>query len=189
MNELSPSLLTGKVTQDEECGDADLITHDLNTDLGDELHLKTFDGVFQLSQKRKNRRTTKILLNIQKCLALKEYVEDIERDLKRVKDGEIIEQMYHLGGNVFASIASPYWGVNIRKWERPCKDYDLRPSLFFGVFIKYQHWDEFAAIAMSIGDYIPEINKTERCVLQHDGQLSAIACIECNPERDNIHLL
>ena len=165
------------------------ITRGLNTDLSAEINVRVFGSVFQLTHKRPNRRMTSIRLNIQKCLALREYLDDIEEDLRKIRYDNAMDIKYHLGGHVFTSISAPYWGVNIRKWERYGKDNQLRPSFFKGVFIKHQQFNDFAVIVKSLGDFLPILNDTERCMFTHDGQQSAIECFECNPDGDTANFV
>ena len=124
---------------------------------------------------------------------LRDNVKKLSEALADVKGGKDIDVMIHLGGNMHASVQSPYHGVNIRQWFRyqnmnQVKG-ELKPGR--GIFLKSDEWTEFCKVDSCLDDLVPELSETIYCIDQSDhmNQLGGIACMECNPDQDYFEYL
>ena len=116
-------------------------------------------------------------------LVLRDIMEDVTTTLTQVKQGQVADMNFHLGYHIYVNVKSPYVGVSIRQWYRPGGNptKDLLPG--YGIFLKWDEWDTVVKTDITMNDFIPMLSETERCLDTHHGQLSYIACIECNPDK------
>ena len=119
---------------------------------------------------------------------LRDNVGKLSEALADVKGGKDVNVMIHLGGNMHASIQSPYQGINIRQWFRYQNmnqdKGELKPGR--GIFLKSGEWTEFCKVNSCLDELVPELSETIYCMDQtdHMNQLGGIACMECNPDQD-----
>lgn len=121
-----------------------------------------------------------VVLPLKRYLVLRRCMPDITNALKKVMDGGHIDMRIHLGGNVYAGVAAPYVGVNVRKWYR--KDDELRPGL--GLILHPHQWNKLCDVDASLNASVPTLENTVECInqLDHQNQLGMLQCSECCPD-------
>ena len=115
-----------------------------------------------------------ISLNINKFVNLTQSIETITSKMLEAYGGEQIDYDLHVGGGVFASVKSPFFGVSIRpKYYKYDK---LLPSQFKGIHLKKQQWSELVKIIPTIKDKYADLSQAEPChsPISHE-------CEECWP--------
>ena len=119
---------------------------------------------------------------------LRDNVGKLSEALADVKGGKDVNVMIHLGGNIHASVQSPYQGINIRQWFRYQNMNqvmgEFKPG--WGIFLKSGEWTEFCKVNSCLDELVPELSETIYYMDQSDhmNQLGGIACMECNPDQD-----
>ena len=132
-------------------------------------------------RKKVNKTPSVVNLDIQQCLRLIEFADFITNDIEQMGLREVQEK-YHLGRHYYATINSPYRGVNVRKWVRAHNSTELKPTRLCGVFLNLKKWEECSNILKCLDDFIPSLRSTKKCSDLHDNQMSWIECVHCNPD-------
>ena len=117
-------------------------------------------------------------------LLLRDNIEAVTQAQSKVMNGDTdIHLSVTLGAHIYISVKSPFQGVSIRQWFRPLRkpDNELLPG--YGVFLRTSEWNILVNCDDAVDDFLPQLQETERCMYTHHGQLSFIACLECNPDR------
>jgi hypothetical protein len=108
-------------------------------------------------------------------------MEDLTQSLDSVCLGEEVSEKIHLGSNVYASVQSPYRGVNLRQWFKDSKNVK-RPGN--GIILSPPIWQNLLNEDAKVDSRLPELKHTERCYEQSDHQngMGWMLCSECNPD-------
>ena len=103
----------------------------------------------------------------------------MDRALREIQDGIDVDMNLHMGGNVHATLTSPYECVNVHYWFM--KDEKLRPGR--GVSLRVPEWKELCLADKQLDDNVPELATTVECMQQEDHQnlMGMLACQECHP--------
>jgi hypothetical protein len=106
----------------------------------------------------------------------------VDQALTDVKKLKPVNFETHLGGNIYVSVASPYWLVDIRQRFRDSEG-KLRPTTR-GIKLKIQEWEVVKNTYPEVQEAVPETEVLVPCALQddHQNQLGALSCPECNPD-------
>jgi hypothetical protein len=110
------------------------------------------------------------------------FVSDrVDASIEDVKNQKPVDFEYHLGGNVYVSVVSPYWLVDIRQRFQDSEG-KLRPTAR-GIKLKFREWQNLKESYPEIQEAVPETETLVPCALQddHQYQLGAVSCSECNP--------
>jgi len=113
-------------------------------------------------------------------VSFRDSMERIDEALRDVKNKKIVSFKAHFGGNVYATVQTPYACVNIRQWY--LENDVLKPGR--GTSLRSAEWNELLRIDRELLDTVePEIKTTLRCYeqLDHQNQEGAMDCCECNP--------
>jgi len=121
----------------------------------------------------------RISLSLLQYAELRSSLPGIERSLEQMRNGGDIKEKHHLGRHVYLQIESPYRGLNLRQWFRNVKG-DLCPGK--GIFFKLSEWVEVVDVDQVMDRFVPELKDMEPCSENHNGQLSWIACSNCNAD-------
>lgn len=166
----------------------------MDVHLGDDKRMKatSWDNEPRIDIRQWRGKPSKngVSLPLMRYIVLRDIMEDITDKVKNIRDGdEGVFHKYHLGGNVYASVTSPYVGVSIRKWfmaggDGDDKSKELLPGR--GIFLKHREWMTLCDADDLITEFIPRIKDTVRCGdrMDHMNQLGWINCVECNPNRE-----
>jgi len=94
----------------------------------------------------------------------------------------------HLGGNVFVSLTSGIWCVDIRQFFMPKGEEEVRPTRE-GIALRFGEYQKLCEIMPMLPDLIPALNSVQLCRLQddHQNQEGAMQCVECNPNTWNMY--
>lgn len=105
-------------------------------------------------------------------------IEDIEKEVESMKNKEDVDYRLHLGGNIFVSIKTPYWCVNLRKFR------DGTIPTHEGLSLKFGQWQHMIGRLDEIHFQLPiDIETVIPCQLSedHQNQVGMLRCPECNP--------
>ena len=90
----------------------------------------------------------------------------------------------HIGGGQYASVNTAYPCIDIRQFWLPEDAQEPMPTRK-GIILKRSEWQELLSAIPKIAAAVPELAIVQRCVERddHQNQLGALRCQECNPFR------
>ena len=123
-----------------------------------------------------------VRLPLPRWATLKGIVDVVNEKIALVKDE--VETFYqcHIGGNVYVTVKSPYWVVDIRHYWMPSNGKKVLPGAK-GVSLKLDEWGKLTACFKDLEEVLPEARDVVPCYAQddHQNQLGYLFCGECNP--------
>ena len=127
---------------------------------------------------------TGISLTLNRWTGLCHAVDMVDEHLTRVKKGEHVEFEFHIGGNVYVSINSPFWIVSIRQFFCPMNGANMRRPTPKGIRLKLGGWNTLKETIASVQREVPELENFVPCFARndHSNQMGFLTCPECNPE-------
>ena len=103
--------------------------------------------------------------------------------IKKVKEkGREVNFELHIGGNVYITVTSPYWLVDIRQ-RFVDSEGNLRPTRR-GIKLRFAEWKALTETFEEVKDAAPEVGVITPCYLgvDHQNQLGYLSCPECSPK-------
>jgi len=157
---------------------------DCKHELGNECYVKKINDNFIVIRKYENEKPCKKEVEFPLCQwkELELSLDRIVEAITGVRQGKDTDYKEHLGGNVYVSVSKQYPFVNIRHFWKPKDSDDVQPTRK-GVVLKFEQFDNLKSAVQILPDFIPELRHCEPCWMgsDHQNQLGAIYCSECNP--------
>jgi len=109
-------------------------------------------------------------------------MDDIESGLKSLRAGDTIAYRQSIGGGYYVSITTNFYCIDIRRFFLPYGETDVKPTRQ-GIALRLREWDVMKKIIDAVNDAYPTLGTTLPCYLgdDHQNQLGALNCRECNP--------
>jgi len=88
----------------------------------------------------------------------------------------------HLGGNWYVSVTPGYRCVDIRRFWLPEGSEEVRATRE-GIALGFEQWRKLMDAFDTVVSFVPELRDVTSCMLKedHQNQLGALRCVECNP--------
>ena len=123
-----------------------------------------------------------ITLSLSKFALLRQWKDALTEGLNAVIAEKIKDINFSIGGEVFASVTSPYCVIHIRRWRKYStfgKSYPTNEGIAF----KEHEWKRFWDCVITLEINIPSLTEAQPCISQadHANVLGSINCGECNP--------
>ena len=131
-------------------------------------------------EKRPSRRG--VSFHLERYAMLRMSKDSITQALTQVRKGaQDIALKCHIGGNVYATVDSPYACVNIRQWYKMEVDGELLPGR--GLSLTANQWDKYLEYDPLLDNYAPALASVAPCLFgeDHQNQEGWLMCPECNP--------
>ena len=108
----------------------------------------------------------------------RQYIDDIEANVKSLRDGDPVSYKQSIGGAYYVSVTSAFYCIDIQKFYLPY----VRPTRQ-GLAVRLRKWSEMRKVIDSINSAYPTLGTALPCYLGHDhqNQIGALQCRECNP--------
>ena len=81
--------------------------------------------------------------------------EDIKEAIQEVKDHEGIEQYLDIGNDVYVSIRSPLWLIDIRYWYS-AEDGTMKPKRC-GISLRFREFDKLMNYSLQINEGLASV--------------------------------
>lgn len=102
----------------------------------------------------------------QQLLGLEKWV-DVR--LQKIKDKQTVDDKAPVYGPVYISMVSPFWCINIRRYDKDVNTGDINPTSA-GIIIRHDQWANLIGKAHEMVTAMPEISTSQACYLQDDHQ-------------------
>jgi Transcriptional Coactivator p15 (PC4) len=120
--------------------------------------------------------------------AFRAKLGEIEEGVKLLRAGRPVDIKIHIGGQVYVTIQSGYFLVNIRKYYTPENQADEMPTRC-GIALKLNEWDKLNQCLAELLRVAPEIRSAQPCYMSfnHADIITMMDCEECNPLASWMH--
>ena len=141
------------------------------------------DLVFLTTWQSDGKRTPNesLFFNASKWKSLRQFADEINRQVERCKYQEDVEENCHLGGNIYATVSSHWSSVDIRFWYVPENEKCFKPGRP-GISLDFTEW---AALDHALKETykLLHLDEVQCCLFEavHQNLMDALNCQECNP--------
>lgn len=145
----------------------------MSTDLGRDVFVEKLNDMVVLK-----KLNIKLELPLCRWKLLIFNFDTIDQAIADIKSGKKVSMRLHIGGNVYVSISNEWPMVDIRQFWLPPNGADVSPTRK-GVNLKFYQYEKLKDAKISVPEDV------EICYAQsdHQNQLGAINCLECNPNQ------
>ncbi len=121
-------------------------------------------------------------LTLPRWVTLLSEAESIQESMAEVQGRRIVEVKYDLRGNYYASLTSPHWVVDLRKFFTGGNG-QLQPG-WKRIRLQFAEWEKLMSAADDLARVLPQIKDIRPCYTREDhrGTAGAMWCPECNPD-------
>ena len=141
--------------------------------------------VIMLKKTGGDKKTSTLVIPPQRWanLALRmQSVNDVIYKVKKEGLSAHVKELLHISGNMYISIESPYWVVDMRQYYMDSEG-ELKPGRN-GIALKFQEWSKlcYQGVEM-VKCHAPDIAELQPCAtrIDHQSQEAAMDCPECTP--------
>ncbi len=117
-------------------------------------------------------------ISIQKFVKILEHIDEIDKQINRIRNDLNGHCFIHIGGKWYLSMGEKYRCVNIRRWF--VNEKNVKTATREGISLRFGEWYKFKQNLESMSRELPDVFATKPCYLTHASDDYCHECKELN---------